>query len=152
MTIRTRLENTIDCSSADASLLIVSDSYVGPLPASNIDAEEAFRVTDTARVTAQTRDSVQTAVTGMTAAETIDAVTDASVTMVALQRDQQMLLVAQRLRTQFEVDAIVILLNDPERRETFDHVSTSVACVSTCRSPESSTTFEQMLPELPAHS
>ena len=152
MTIRARLEDTIDCSSADASLLIVSDSYVGPLPASHIDTRETFRVTDTTRVAAQTRDSVQTAVTDMTATETIDAVTDAPVTVVALQRDQQTLLVAQRLRTQFEVDAIVILLNDPERREAFDHVATSIACVSTCRSPESSPTFEQMLPELPAHS
>lgn len=152
MTIRTRLEDTIDHSSADASLLVVSDSYVGPLLASNIDAEGTHLVTDTDRVAAQTSDSVRTTVGDVAAAETLDAVTDAPVAVVALQRDQQTLLVAQLLRTQFEVDAIVILLNDPERREAFDHVATSIVCVSTCLSTELSNTFEQMLPELPAHS
>ena len=152
MAIRTQLKDTIDRSFADTSLLVVSDSYVGSLLASNIDAEETHLVTDTDRVAAQTRNSVRTTVGDVTAVKTLNVVTDATVAVVALQRDQQTLLVAQLLRTQFEVDTIVILLNDPERREAFDHVATSIVCVSTCLSAELNNTLKQILPELPSHS
>ena len=152
MAIRTQLKDTIDRSFAETSLLVVSDSYVGSLLASNIDAEETHLVTDTDRVAAQTRNSVRTTVGDVTAVETLNVVTDATVAVVALQRDRQTLLVAQLLRTQFEVDTIVILLNDPERREAFDHVATSIVCVSTCLSAELNNTLEQVLPELPSHS
>ena len=152
MTIRTHSDDTIVRLSAETSLLVVSDSYVGALLTSDTDAEGAHLVTDSDRVAARTPDSVRTTVGNVTAAETLDLVTDATVAVVALQRDQQTLLVTQLLRKQSEIDTIVILLNDPERREAFEHLANSIVCVPTCLSTELNNTLEQILPELPSHS
>ncbi|MDT3437319.1 NAD-binding protein [Haloarcula sp. 1CSR25-25] len=152
MTIRTHSDDTTVRLSAETSLLVVSDSYVAALLASDTDAEGAHLVTDSDRVAARTPDSVRTTVGNVTAAETLDSVTDAIVAVVALQRDQQTLLVTQLLRKQSEIDTIVILLNDPERREAFEHLANSIVCVPTYLSTELNNTLEQILPELPSHS
>lgn len=152
MTIQTHLEDTIDRPSAETSLLVVSDSHIGSLLTSDIDATGTHLITDNNRVATQTRNSVRTTVGDLTAAKTLKAGIDATVAVVALQRDRQTLLVAQLLRTQFKIDDIVVLLNDPDRREAFDHIATSIVCVSTCLSVELRDAIEQILPESPSHS
>ncbi|MFC7075129.1 potassium transporter [Haloarcula halophila] len=147
MTIRTRLEDRIVHSSAETSLLVVSDSHIGSMLATEIDTVRTHLVTDSSAVAAQTPDSVRTTVGDVTVAETLASGADATAAVVALQRDRQALLVAQLLRTKVDTDTLVVLLNDPSRRDLFDDIATFVVCVSTCLSAELRTTLEQTLSE-----
>jgi Trk K+ transport system NAD-binding subunit len=147
MKIRTHLQDTIDSSSEYLSLLIVSDSHIGSRLATDIDSVRIHLITNTPTVASQTPDSVQTTVGTITRVETLRTGADATIAVVALQRDRQALLVAQLLRTQFEMGDLLVLVNDPNRREAFDDIASFVVCVSSCLSAELGGRVEQQLSE-----
>lgn len=152
MKARTRLENTIDRSPEETSLLVVSDSHVGSLLAADIDSVRTHLITDSSTVALQTPDNVRKTVGNVTSAEILGAGAGATAAVVALQRDRQALLVAQLLRTRFEIDELLISVNDPQRREAFEDIATTIVCVSTCLSTELGDAVKQTLSEPRSHS
>ena len=131
MTLRTRLTDTLARSSTAPSLLVVSDTYVGSALAADFDAvADLALATDRQAVATAAPDGVRTVVGDLTTVETLAAVSDATVAVLALSRDRRTLLVAQLLRTRFGVDDVVVLLNDPDRGDVFAETAT-VVCGTT---------------------
>ncbi|PSP62371.1 potassium transporter [Halobacteriales archaeon QH_8_67_36] len=147
MTLRTRLEGALAGSSAP-SLLVVTDSYVGSTLVADFESvADVGLVTDSERVAERAPDGVRTDVGDLTTPRTLAVGAEATVAVVALGRDRQALLVTQLLRTQFDVGAVVVLLDDPERHDVVDDVATHVVCGSSCLSGELGDALEQALPE-----
>jgi len=150
MTLRTRLTETLARSSTAPRLLVVSDTYAGATLAADFDAAaDVTLVTDRDAVAAATPAGIRTVVGDVTALGTLapaDA-DEATVAVLALGSDRRTLLVRQLLRTRFGVEDIVALLNDPERRELFADVGTTVVCGSTALSAALGDAVERTLPE-----
>jgi len=114
MTLRTRLADKLADSSP--SLLVVSDSFVGSLLANDFDAKgDAHLVTDREGVASRVSDSVQTTVGNLTGPHTLGAAADADIAVIDLQQDRQTLLVAQLLRTRFDINSLVVVLNGRQK-------------------------------------
>jgi len=146
MTLRTRLEGALAGSSAP-SLLVVTDSYVGSTLVADFESvADVGLVTDSERVAERAPDGVRTDVGDLTTPGTLAVGAEATVAVVALGRDRQALLVTQLLRTRFDVGAVVVLLDDPERHDVND-VATHVVCGSSRPSGELGDALERTLPE-----
>ncbi|WP_324664072.1 NAD-binding protein [Haloarcula sediminis] len=149
MTLRTRLEDTLDRSPAAPSLLVVSDSHVGSTLATEFAATaDTSLVADSERVAARTPDSVRTIAGDVTDRDTLAAAAvDGAVAVVALRRDRRALLVAQLLWTHADIRDCILLLNDPQRHDAVADVSTAVVCGSSCLSSALGDAVEQTLSE-----
>jgi len=148
MTLQTRLAAAFASSPAPPSLLVVTDSYVGSTLAADFESvTDVALVTEDEGVAARAPDSVGTEVGDVAAPETLAAGAGASVAVVAVRLDRQALLVTQLLRARFDVDAVVVLLNDPERHDILADVATTVVCGSSCLSAELGDAVERTLPE-----
>lgn len=148
MTLRTHLTDTFARSPTAPSLLVVSDSHVGSTLAADADATaDVHLVTDRASIAARTPDGVRTTVGDVTDGETLAAGAGAAVAVVALRRDRRALLVTQLLRTRFDTGSLIVLLNDPQRRDAVADIATAVVCASTSLSTELGAALEQTLPE-----
>ena len=146
MTLRTRLEDALADSSAP-SLLVVTDSYVGSTLVADFESvADVGLVTDSERVAERAPDGVRTDVDDLTTPGTLAVGAEATVAVVALGRDRQALLVTQLLRTRFDVGAVVVLLDDPERHDVND-AATHVVCGSSRPSGELGDALERTLPE-----
>ncbi|MDS0259683.1 hypothetical protein NDI56_09795 [Haloarcula sp. S1CR25-12] len=86
-------------------------------------------------------------VTDSNVGSTLAAGAGAAVAVVALRRDRRASLVAQLLRTRFETGSLVVLLDDPQRREAVADIATTVVCGSTCLSAALGAAVEQTLSE-----
>jgi Trk K+ transport system NAD-binding subunit len=151
MKSRTRLGDTSDRPSNEMSLLVVSDSHVGSLLATDIGSARVHLITDTTTVAAQAPDSVQTTVGTVTSTETLRIGADATAAVIALRRDREALPVAQLVRTRFEIDDLLVLIDDPHRHDAFDDLATTTVCASACLSAELSDALDQTLSNPPPH-
>jgi len=148
MTLRIPLADTLAQSVTAPALLVVTDGHVGSSLAADIGGDLDVRlVTERAAVADRTPDGVRTAVGDPTERETLAAVGDVDIAVVALRRDRQALLVAQLLRTRLGVESVVLLLNDPERHDVVEDVATTVVCASSCLSAELGAAIDRTLPD-----
>ena len=133
MTLRTSLQNVLDGPVDSLSLLVVSDTHVGSELASKYASRtDVCLVTDRRRVAERPSENVETVVGDPTSPETLEATGDVTAAVVALRTDRQALLVTQLLRTNLNVESVVVLLNDPDRTDAIAETATAVVCRSTC--------------------
>ena len=149
MTLRPRLTDRLTGSSTVPSLLVVSDSHVGATLAADLDVAAVTVVTDRDAVAAVAPDGVRTVVGDVTTLKTFAAADadEATVAVLALDHDRRTLLVRQLLRTRFDVEDVVVVLNDPERRVALTDASTSIVCGPTCLAAALGDAVERTLPE-----
>ncbi|MFC7019272.1 MULTISPECIES: NAD-binding protein [Haloarcula] len=137
MTLRPSLRDALARTTGPPTLLVVSDCHVGSTLASAFDDGADVRlVTDHEGVAATVRDGVDVTVGDVTALRTLQAADGATAAVVALRRDRQAILVTQLLRAHFDVETVVVLLNDPERREAIEDIATAVVCGATSLATE----------------
>lgn len=149
MTPRTTIRDTLAQDSGPPRLLIISDNHAGSVLAFEYDASaDVSLVTDHEGVAGQVPDGVRVTVGDVTTLDVLQDAADATAAVVALRSDRRALLATQLLRTRFDVDPIVVLLNDPQRRSAIEDIATAVVCVSTCLSAELQQVVETTLPEL----
>jgi len=131
MTRTLSLRETLARAAGPPSLLVVSDSHVGSTLAESFTADADVRlVTDSASVARDAPGDVGVTVGDVTALRTFEDVSDTTAAVVALRTDRQTLLLTQLLRTHFDIDPLVVLLNDPSRREAIEGVASAVVCGS----------------------
>ena len=148
MTLRPSLRDMLARDTGPPRLLIISDSHVGSALASAFDTDvDARLVTDHEGVAETVRDDVDVTVGDLTALETLREADDATAAVVALRRDRQAILVTQLLRAHLDIEEIVVLLNDPQRREAIEDVAAAVVCGSTHLATELQRAVETTLPD-----
>ncbi|MFC7026528.1 potassium transporter [Halomicroarcula sp. GCM10025324] len=147
MTLRTSLRDALARTAGPPRLAVVSDWHVGAALATAYDSVDVRLVTDHAGVAGQVPDGVRVTVGDLTAVDTLQGATDAAAAVVALRSDRRALLVTQLLRTQFDIDSVVVLLNDPQRRDAIADLASAVVCGSTCLATELQRTVETTLGE-----
>lgn len=148
MTTRTTLREALFQTSRPPTVLIVSDSPIGPVAASSLSSTVDVRlVTDDDGVAALVSDSGRAVVGELTALDTLRAsdAGDADVAVVATTADGQNLLIAQLLRVHFGVTTVIVLLNDPQFRDAFDNVATETICGASFLSSELHRAVERRL-------
>lgn len=122
-------------TSGPPTVLIVSDSYLGSALAAEFDPRDDVRlVTTDSRVAAQAPDHADTTVGDVTALETLAAAEGTDAAVVGLTTDRKTLLVTQLLRAHFDIDATVVVLNNPERHDAMSDVATTVVSGPDCLS------------------
>ncbi|MBB6645427.1 NAD-binding protein [Halobellus ruber] len=129
------LHDTLARTAGPPTVLIVSDSYLGPTLAAEFEPDDEVRlVTDDAAIAARTPDDVGTTVGDVTAVDTLDAGGDADAAIVGLRTDRETLLVTQLLRVRFDIETTVVVLNNPDRHDAMSDVATSVVFGPECLS------------------
>ena len=128
------LDDTLARTSGPPTVLIVSDSYLGSTLAAEFESRDVRLVTNDSGVAAQAPDHVDTTVGDVTALETLEAAEGADAAIVGLTTDRKTLLVTQLLRTRFDPDATVVVLNNPERHDAMSDVATTVVSGPDCLS------------------
>ena len=127
--LRERVDDDID----PPSVLVISDRHVGSEVVTTLDrSTNVCLVTDHDGVAGQTPDDTRVvvgdgrerAVLRDGGAETTD------IALVSMQTDRSAFLVTQLLRTQFDVETVVVVLNDPQHRSAFESVASEVVCSS----------------------
>ncbi|MBX0294321.1 NAD-binding protein [Haloarcula nitratireducens] len=147
MTLRTTLQDTLARTAGPPTLLVVSDSHAGPMLASAFEPTADVRlVTDHRSAAGQLLDGTQVTVGDVTSLETLADAVDADAAVVALRRDRRAVLVTQLLRTHFDLETVVAVLNDPQRREAVEDIATTVVCGSTLLATELRREIERSLP------
>lgn len=129
--------DTLARTAGPPALFVVSDSYLGPALVAGFEPRDDTRlVTHDAAIAAQAPDDVDVTVGDVTAVDTLDGAAEAEVAVIALRTDRETLLVTQLLRTRFEVAETVVVLNNPERRDTLSDIATTVVSGPECLSAE----------------
>ena len=119
--------NVLDRTAGPPALLVVSDSYLGPTLLSEIEPQDRMQlVTHDAGIAARAPDDVGVTVGDVTATDTLEAAADADAAVVSLRTDREALLVTQLLRTRFDIGEVLVVLNDPEHRDTPDAAVSSL--------------------------
>jgi Trk K+ transport system NAD-binding subunit len=127
--LRERVDDDVD----PPSVLVISNRHVGSEVVTTFDRDaNACLVTDHDGVAGQTPDDTRVvvgdgrerAVLRDGGAETTD------IALVSMQTDRSAFLVTQLLRTQFDVETVVVVLNDPQHRSAFESVASEVVCSS----------------------
>jgi len=127
--LRERVDGDVD----PPSVLVISNRHVGSEVVTTLDRDaNACLVTDHDGVAGQTPDDTRVvvgdgrerAVLRDGGAETTD------IALVSMQTDRSAFLVTQLLRTQFDVETVVVVLNDPQHRSAFESVASEVVCSS----------------------
>ena len=127
--LRERVDDDVD----PPSVLVISDCHVGSEVATTFSRDaDACLVTDHDGVAGQTPDDIRVVVgDGRDRAVLRDAGADTTdIALVSMQADHGALLVTQLLRTQFDVETVVVVLNDPQHRSAFESVASEVVCSS----------------------
>ncbi|WP_235007216.1 NAD-binding protein [Haloarcula mannanilytica] len=115
------------------SVLVISDCHVGSEVVTTLDRDaDACLVTDHDGVAGQTPDDTRVVVgDGRKRAVLRDAGAETTdMALVSMQADHGAFLVTQLLRTQFDVDTVVVVLNDPQHAPAFESVDATVICGS----------------------
>ncbi|MFY4812311.1 NAD-binding protein [Haloarcula sp. AONF1] len=142
--LRERVDDDID----PPSVLVISDRYVGSEVVATLDrGTDACLVTDHDGVAGQTPDDTRVvvgderecAVLRDAGAQTTD------IALVSMRTDRGAFLVTQLLRTQFDVETVVVVLNDPQHRPAFESVGSEVVCGSQILATELERTVETTL-------
>ena len=119
--------NVLDRTAGPPALLVVSDSYLGPTLLSEIEPQDRMQlVTHDAGIAARAPDDVGVTVGDVTATDTLEAAADADAAVVSRRTDREALLVTQLLRTRFDIGEVLVVLNDPEHRDTLSDVATVI--------------------------
>ncbi|RLM39318.1 potassium transporter [Haloarcula sp. Atlit-7R] len=142
--LRERVDDDID----PPSVLIISDRYVGSEVVTTLDrGTDACLVTDHDGVAGQTPDDTRVVVgDGRERTVLQDAGAQTTdVALVSMQTDHGAFLVTQLLRTQFDVETVVVVLNDPQHRSAFESVGSEVVCGSQVLATELERTVETTL-------
>ena len=127
--LRERADDDID----PPSVLVISDRHVGSEVVAMLDrGTDACLVTDHDGVAGQTPDDIRVVVgDGRERAVLRDAGAETTdVALISMQTDHGAFLVTQLLRTQFGVETVVVVLNDPQNRPAFKSVASEVVCGS----------------------
>jgi len=115
--------------------LVVSDSYLGPALISGFEPRDDVRlVTGDPAIAARAPDDVDVTVGDVTAVDTLEGAVENDTAVVGLRTDRETLLVTQLLRTRFDVDEVVVVVNHPERRDALLDVATDVVSGPDCLS------------------
>ncbi|WP_371727506.1 NAD-binding protein [Haloarcula sp. CBA1122] len=115
------------------SVLVISDRHVGSEVVTALDRGiDACLVTDHDGVAGQTPDDTRVVVgDGRERTVLQDAGAQTTdVALVSMQTDHGSFLVTQLLRTQFDVETVVVVLNDPQNRPAFESAGSTVICGS----------------------
>ncbi|WP_241432598.1 NAD-binding protein [Haloarcula marismortui] len=115
------------------SVLVISDRHVGSEVVTTLDrSTNVCLVTDHDGVAGQTPDDTRVVVgDGRERAVLRDAGAQTTdVALISMQTDHGAFLVTQLLRTQFDVETVVVVLNDPQHRPAFESVASEVVCSS----------------------
>lgn len=127
--LRERVDDDVD----PPSVLVISDRHVGSAVVTTFsrDADPCL-VTDHDGVAGQAPDDTRVVVgDGRKRAVLRDAGAETTdIALVSMQTDHGAFLVTQLLRTQFDVETVVVVLNDPQHRSAFESVATEVICSS----------------------
>ena len=119
--------DTLARTAGPPALLVVSDSYLGPTLLSEIEPRDGTRlVTHDDGIAARAPDDVGVSVGDVTAVDTLEAAADVDAAVVSLRTDRETLLVTQLLRTRFDIEEVLVVLNDPEHRATLSDVATVI--------------------------
>jgi Trk K+ transport system NAD-binding subunit len=119
--------DTLARTAGPPALLVVSDSYLGPTLLSEIQPRDGMRlVTHDAGIAARAPTDVDVTVGDVTAVDTLERAADVDAAVVSLRTDRETLLVTQLLRTRFDIGDVLVVLNDPEHRDTLSDVATVV--------------------------
>ncbi|EMA17125.1 Trk potassium uptake system protein [Haloarcula amylolytica JCM 13557] len=127
--LRERVDDDID----PPSVLVISDCHVGSEVVTTLDrGTDACLVTDHDGVAGQTPDDTRVVVgDGRERAVLQDAGAETTdVALISMQTDHGAFLVTQLLRTQFDVETVVVVLNDPQHRSAFESAGSTVICGS----------------------
>lgn len=127
--LRERVDDDVD----PPSVLVISDCHVGSEVVTTFSrGANACLVTDHDGVAGQTPDDTRVVVgDGRDRAVLRDAGADTTdIALVSMQADHGALLVTQLLRTQFDVETVVVVLNDPQHRPVFESIASEVVCGS----------------------
>ncbi|EMA15787.1 TrkA family protein [Haloarcula quadrata] len=127
--LRERVDDDID----PPSVLVISDRHVGSEVVTTLDrSTNVCLVTDHDGVAGQTPDDTRVVVgDGRERAVLRDAGAQTTdVALISMQTDHGAFLVTQLLRTQFDVETVVVVLNDPQHRPAFESVASEVVCSS----------------------
>jgi Trk K+ transport system NAD-binding subunit len=131
------LSDALARTAGPPAVLVVSDSYLGSTLVSGFEPRDDVRlVTTDAAIAAQAPDDVDVTVGEVTAIDTLDGAATADVAVIGLRTDRKTLLVTQLLRTQFDLEEVVVVLNNPDRRDTLSAVATTVVSGPECLSAE----------------
>ncbi len=103
-------------------------------------------VTDHRSAAGQSPDGVQVTVGDVTSLEALADAADADAAVVALRWDRQAVLITQLLRTRFDLETVIVVLNDPQRREAVEDIATTLVCGSTLLATELRREIETALP------
>jgi len=127
--LRERVDDDID----PPSVLVISDRHVGSEVVTTLDrSTNVCLVTDHDGVAGQTPDDTRVVVgDGRERAVLRDAGAQTTdIALISMQTDHGAFLVTQLLRTQFDVETVVVVLNDPQHRPAFESVASEVVCSS----------------------
>ncbi|AAV46565.1 potassium transporter [Haloarcula sp. JP-Z28] len=127
--LRERVDDDID----PPSVLVISDRHVGSEVVTTLDrSTNVCLVTDHDGVAGQTPDDTRVVVgDGRERAVLRDAGAQTTdIALISMQADHGAFLVTQLLRTQFDVETVVVVLNDPQHRPAFESVASEVVCSS----------------------
>lgn len=129
----TRLRERVDDDVDPPSVLVISDCHVGSEVVRTLHrAANACLVTDHDGVAGQTPEDISVVVgDGRDGAVLRDAGAEQTdLALVSMRTDHCALLVTQLLRTRFDVETVVVVLNDPQNRAAFEPVASTVICGS----------------------
>ncbi|KOX93932.1 potassium transporter [Haloarcula rubripromontorii] len=139
--LRERVDDDID----PPSVLVISDRYVGSAVVTTLGrGTDVCLVTDHDGVAGQTPDDARVVVgDGRERAVLRDAGAQTTdIALISMQTDHGAFLVTQLLRTQFDVETVVVVLNDPQHRPAFESVGSEVVCGSQVLAAELERTVE----------
>jgi Trk K+ transport system NAD-binding subunit len=143
-----RLRERVDDDIDPPSVLVISDSHVGSEVVRTLDRDaDTCLVTDHDGVAGQTPDDIRVVVgDGRKRTVLRDAGAETTdIALVSMRTDHGSFLVTQLLRTQFDIDTVVAVLNDPQNVPVFESVGSTVICGASVLATELERTVETTL-------
>ncbi|QIO24511.1 NAD-binding protein [Haloarcula sp. JP-L23] len=123
-----RIRDAFDHTTGPPRLLVVGDSHIVSAAATELAADIDVRLLTNHDGVVGQSDIIQVTVGDVTDIETLEAAgaAGADAALVALGTDRQTLLVAHLIRAHFNIDAITVLVANPNLRDVFDGIATAV--------------------------
>ena len=143
--LRTRVDDDID----PPSVLVISDSYVGSSVVTALkQTADTCLVTDQDGVAMRAPEGVRVVVGDEIRRALLNdaSADDADAAVISMRTDHSNLLMTQLLRTEFDTDRVVVLLNDTQCSPAFEDIASALVCRSSVLATELERTLETTLP------